>query len=40
LGNRVNPRYNEAIRAIDAENQRLMAQNMDEYYRRQKRLEG
>ena len=40
LGDRVNPRYSKAIKAIDAENQKLLQQDMDEYYRRQRRLES
>jgi hypothetical protein len=40
IGDRVNSRYNKAIREIDAENQKLMMQDMNEYYRRQERLEG
>lgn len=40
IGNRLNPRYNQAMEEISAQNQRMMRVNMDEYFDRQKRLGG
>jgi hypothetical protein len=39
VGDRVNPRYNKAIREVDTENQKVLTENLDEYVRRQKWLE-
>lgn len=40
LGSKVNPRYAKFIKKISLENQRLMAENREEAFRRQKKIEG
>ena len=39
LGRQVNPRYDSAIKQISRENQKLMMDNLDEFFRRKKQIQ-